>query len=230
MRLKQYTNPHWWALRAHQALEGRIPDKFLMEAIGRTSRYSPEPEVMSLPSLVDKEKIAVDVGAAYGLYSWNLARICRRCVAFEANPVSASRLMRGLPTVEVHSCALSSHEGTAVLRVPRDGRVALTGFATLESRFKSSFDQWYEYVVPTKTLDSFGLQDVGFIKMDIEGHELSALKGAEQTIQRDRPLLLLEFDSQGVHQEVQPILTWLDDMGYIAHPLPSRSNALFVPL
>lgn len=41
------------------------------------------------------------------------------------------------------------------------------------------------------TVDQFNFETVSFIKMDIEGSELSALKGAEETIKRDRPKLAI---------------------------------------
>ena len=42
------------------------------------------------------------------------------------------------------------------------------------------------------TLDSFDLQDVDFIKLDCEGYELFALRGAEETLKRCRPCVIVE--------------------------------------
>lgn len=49
-----------------------------------------------------------------------------------------------------------------------------------------------ENLISVEPLDSFGLRDVGFIKLDVEGYELFALKGAIRTIKRDKPVILLE--------------------------------------
>lgn len=47
--------------------------------------------------------------------------------------------------------------------------------------------------VTQTTLDSYGFTEVDFIKIDTEGYELFVIKGAEQTIQRCRPLIQMEI-------------------------------------
>lgn len=49
--------------------------------------------------------------------------------------------------------------------------------------------------VQVKRLDDFGIADVDFIKIDVEGHELEVLKGGAATIERYRPVLLMEVHS-----------------------------------
>jgi FkbM family methyltransferase len=50
-----------------------------------------------------------------------------------------------------------------------------------------------EETIQIKTLDDFGLDNVGFIKMDVEENELFVLKGGLETIQRNRwPTILFE--------------------------------------
>jgi hypothetical protein len=50
--------------------------------------------------------------------------------------------------------------------------------------------------VQTQTLDSLGLLDVGFLKIDVEGHELSVLRGADKTIASNRPIVLIESEAR----------------------------------
>jgi len=46
--------------------------------------------------------------------------------------------------------------------------------------------------IELETLDSMKIPDVRFIKIDVEGHELEVLCGAQETIRQDRPHLLIE--------------------------------------
>src|SRR5262249_17294645 len=56
------------------------------------------------------------------------------------------------------------------------------------------------YEVTVGTLDQFDLNNVRFIKIDVEGSERDVLAGARKTIKRDRPVLLLELLS-GTYQD-----------------------------
>ncbi len=42
------------------------------------------------------------------------------------------------------------------------------------------------------TLDSFNLDNVSFIKIDVEGHEIEVLKGARATLERNKPVMVIE--------------------------------------
>jgi FkbM family methyltransferase len=76
--------------------------------------------------------------------------------------------------------------------------------------------------VELRTLDSFGFEGVSLVKIDVEGYELPVLDGAEQTIRRSRPALVVEILG-GYHYETapEPVKTQIDvtrwriaDFGY----------------
>lgn len=50
-----------------------------------------------------------------------------------------------------------------------------------------------ELPVPSVAIDDLGLARVDFIKLDVEGAELPALRGAEATLRRDRPRLAVSL-------------------------------------
>jgi hypothetical protein len=48
----------------------------------------------------------------------------------------------------------------------------------------------------TRTLDSFNLEKLNFIKLDIQGSEVRALKGAKKTINKFKPYMFIEIEQQ----------------------------------
>jgi len=53
-------------------------------------------------------------------------------------------------------------------------------------------------LVQQKTLDSFVFEDVDYIKIDVEGHELKVLQGATNTIKTYNPLIVVEENGSAV--------------------------------
>jgi hypothetical protein len=47
--------------------------------------------------------------------------------------------------------------------------------------------------VRVSTLDAFAFDDVGFIKVDVEGAHMEVIEGGRQTIRRDRPNMVIEL-------------------------------------
>ena len=57
------------------------------------------------------------------------------------------------------------------------------------------------------SLDNFSLKQVSFVKIDVEGHELSCFEGMKLFLQRDKPLIWLE-DNEGT------AVPYLQSLGY----------------
>lgn len=75
-----------------------------------------------------------------------------------------------------------------------------------------------EISVAVKTLDSFNFEDVDIIKMDIEGWELYALQGAEQTINKYRPIIQIEIMPNSCRRagyEADEIVKWFNAHNYV---------------
>lgn len=194
-----------------------VPARWTMPFLAAAQWLAGEPELRELSRLVPADRLAVDVGAAEGVWSWFLARRARSVVAFEPNPDSAARIVRRVPRAVVHAVALSDREGEAELRIPRVGGQSLTGWATIEPANRHTAlapERWESIRVPTRTLDSFELRDVGFVKIDVEGHELAVLEGARRTILRDRPVILVEAEDRHRPGAVASVVVWLEAIEY----------------
>lgn len=160
-----------------------------------------EPELAMLGSLVGKGGIAVDIGANEGVYAYALSELGAVVHAFEANPTFADRAQQMLgPRAHVHRLALSNETGSASFFIPLADDSSELHLAGNLKNSHSQFERQSVIKVEVRTLDSFALQGVQFIKVDVEGSELEVLEGARETILRDHPGLLLELLS-GTYQD-----------------------------
>lgn len=157
-----------------------------------------EPEMALLPRLCLPDQISVDVGANYGIYSYYMLKYSKGCVAFEPYPHLAKLLWRGLGRrLQVHQVALSDRAGETQMTAS----TSQSGFNTIEpsNRIELKVLDPTKIVtldVPVRRLDDFDLGPVGFIKIDVEGHEQEVVAGGEETIATHRPALLIEVEEQ----------------------------------
>ena len=175
---------------------------------------SGEPEAALLPCLVDSKRKALDIGGAEGSYTMPLIPLAKQTIVFEPIPAKAKRLREHFTNtrcVTVHEVALSDRDGQTILRMPSDrpwqstveasnplvGRVGIT-----------------EIAVKRATLDSFDIKNVGFIKADVEGHEVEVLAGAAATIERDRPNILVEVEERHRAGALQAVFNYFGERKY----------------
>lgn len=129
--------------------------------------------------------VLVDAGAMLGNHTVYLAAHVPHVAihAFEPVPANLALLLantRTYPTVQVHPLALSDQEGTLHLELDP----ANLGHAAAVPGG--------ELPVPAAPLDTFALQGVALVKVDVEGHEPQVLAGAQATLSRWHPLVVLE--------------------------------------
>jgi len=180
-----------------------------------------EPEWLLLHHLVDHVRAAVDVGANCGLYAGRLAQLCRKVHCFEPIPWLADDLAARLPRrgVLIHKLALSNCVGTAELRIPYDAAGhQLHGLSSLETGNPFVGHATTRLInCRLERLDAVVEDPVGFIKIDVEGHELAVLQGAENILRRDRPTLLIESQRATNPDAPANIFGFLNSLGYVGH-------------
>jgi FkbM family methyltransferase len=127
---------------------------------------------------------AIDAGANYGIMSYNLHSKFSKIYAFEVDIPVRECLKKNvekfqLDNVVVCDCGLSDKE-------------ELVSLNYFKNTFSTHINKEVSGTNICKTLDSFELTDVGFIKLDCEGYEPYILKGAEQIIKKFKPVILME--------------------------------------
>lgn len=169
-----------------------------------------EPDLDAVRRLVRPGDRVVDLGANVGLYTKALSECVGPAGAvIAAEPVpdtfdvlDANVRRLGLGNVRVYNVAVSDADGWAVMEVPayRSG-----GENLYEARIVA--DATTGVRVPTRTLDALaGDGPVAFVKCDVEGHELSVLRGAQRVLREQKPAWLIEVggdpDQPGAAQQV----------------------------
>ena len=148
----------------------------------------------AVEKFADNTKNIIDIGAHIGMYTMAFGKKVNRVYSFECSPKSfnflcANLLLHDLSyKVTKYNVALSDKEGISkyYIRDPLDGGGnGIAGFARDVNT--PTID------VPTITLDSLGLNNINFIKIDVEGHEEQVLRGAVKTLKRNNyPKILFE--------------------------------------
>jgi FkbM family methyltransferase len=149
--------------------------------------------------------IVIDCGANIGNWTRelrsHLGSDSGRWIAIEPTPENVKRL-ESLPNLEIIEAAAGEKAEELQLHIYNGG----SGWTSLHQRH-DSFAEGLEFsvhTVPVITIDSViadrGLDHVDFLKLDIEGHELFALRGAVQSLSARRiKALSFEFGSGNVN-------------------------------
>lgn len=176
-----------------------------------------EDELYLLPSLCHPQKTSVDIGASDGLYAVHMLNYSEKCIAFEARPGQALQLRKMLalftPNASVEGVGVSDKTGEATINVLENdlGRSTIEAGNSLED---GDVSQKISYTIKTRRLDEYNLQNVGFIKIDVEGHEIAVLNGAKETIAANLPTLLIEIEERHRSNALRDAAAFLDQFGY----------------
>jgi FkbM family methyltransferase len=148
-------------------------------------------------TLIGKNDLVFDVGANVGQRAAIFSELARLVIAFEPEPDCVRHLrsrFRFTRNVEIQSLALSDVEGEAEIYQGSSNTLSSMSPKFIESVGKKVFsdERWDDKItVKTKTLDqmidTYGVP--AFIKIDVEGFELSVLRGLNQPVR----LLTFEF-------------------------------------
>lgn len=165
----------------------------------------------------DKTKTFIDGGAHMGVYSVMLSDSFKEVHSFEAQRRTYLQLCGNIflnekENVRPYNVAITSpakaNEIATLSIVSQDGG----GSTICEPHAPVLATEKVE----TKTIDSYHLENVGLIKLDIEGNELSALEGARYTIERSgKPPIIFEANNDAWYTEKKrQLFSYLDQAEY----------------
>lgn len=152
--------------------------------------------------------VVCDIGANKGSFTYWLSRWGGSVVAFEPQPDLARRLAAmSLSNVTVEAKAVYSHSGTLDLFVPAQHQ---PGASLIRG------DNCLAIPVPVVSLDDYFKETtVRLLKIDVEGAELHALKGAEKLLKRSLPFVIFECETRHlIEGSVNDTFSYLERLGY----------------
>jgi len=174
-----------------------------------------EVEMHLLEFLCRRDRDAIDVGANYGGYVHFMRRYARHVYAYEPIPRLAQMLRRKFGRdVTIEAIALSDSTGSAALRMPVIDGVAVAGCSTISDGASATYPALSVTEVPMDRLDNVYGGDVGFIKIDVEGHEQAVLDGAIDTIRRCLPRIQVEIEERLAPGELARARAFFAKLGY----------------
>lgn len=174
--------------------------------------------------------VFIDIGANIGSFTLVAAKIARRgkIHAFEPSAHHFSRLseniaLNGFDNVTLNMKGLNDRARTATLFLPRtQGRMNNSGAASLYSTDMDNdlqVTEEIELILLDDYVSSHCIDRVDLVKIDIEGAEFNALKGAINTLEKFRPIVLMELDLYSLEKagcSPAEILDFWKGMNYLA--------------
>lgn len=127
--------------------------------------------------------------------------------------------------IHTHNVALGPEGGPTSIEMhikKNDGhnRVANDNgdFKTVNGRDIKRNTGYERVTVEQRTLDSYNFEDVDIIKIDVEGYELQVLEGAQQTIEKNRPIIQIEcvdIQPRAFGRTIQDLFDYFNDRDYV---------------
>jgi FkbM family methyltransferase len=184
----------------------------------------------SIENFLKEDKCVIDIGAHCGIYTVEYAKHAKHVYSFECSPKSFNYLCANIALRDINYNVTKYNVGLSdcdsvipyYIRDPKDGGGnGISKFKYDDINNTPSID------VPVKTLDSFNLTNINFIKIDVEGHELQVLKGAVNTLKNNNyPKFMFEswpdrqennnFPARQLRAE---LFAFIESLGYKIVPL-----------
>lgn len=196
-----------------------------------------EPEIVAVAKkYIQKGSIVLDVGSNFGQMALMFAEFTGdqgQVLAFEADDYIFNILQKNIDVnkaynVRAYLGAVYDNDGQDMFYPVQDlQRFSSYGSYGLEPQATEG------RTIQTLTIDSLNIQEpISFMKIDIQGSDLFAMKGAVQTINKHRMPILFEFEQQfqsAFNTSFQDYIDFIDSISYRVQEVVNGINYLIVP-
>ena len=161
--------------------------------------HGQQPQRDAALSYVNQWRVCLDIGSNIGQWTRPLAKRVHSVICFEPNPNFRDCFTKNITerNVVLWPYGLSDREHRA------------------RQDFNSTVLKQGEGDIQCRTLDSFGLTNVDFVKIDVDGFEVPLLEGARDTLTRNTPVINIEMKRDKRIDTVKQAEEILRDLGYV---------------
>jgi FkbM family methyltransferase len=201
-------------------------------SINLEGRYENEPLALVESYIKDhlldaKDSVAMDIGANIGNHSLALSKYFKKVYSFEPNPITYDVLNINSKYAAIKNnifpfnFGLSDKEG----ELPFVINTTNIGGSYILSNDHNIGEQQEKIIVQVKEADSLDFlrkDKIKLIKIDVEGHEINTLRGAENIINSNKPTILFEQGIDEIEGGRSEVIDYLSSLGYSFYTIEKR--------
>ena len=169
------------------------------------------PELSLISNLVKSTQNSIDIGANLGLFTFFMSRASKHVFAFEPNPYPLENLKCLVDSnVTVLPIALGNTDGPVEIKIPHHRKGWSSNGASLASK---EINDGKIINIQCRKLDSLNIENIGLIKIDVEGFEIEVIRGAKETILKNKPVMIIENETAHT-KDTNELFTTMNEFGY----------------
>ena len=203
---------------------------FFYNQLKKKKLVSSEPEFYILKDFIKKNDSVVDIGANIGRYSFELSSIVGpKGTVYAFEPILRNYLtfISLIFTHEVKNIVpfnMALSDGTKLLKM-NEVKTSIRKKVLFNTYTASKVHKEGSLTHYSTKLDDLKIKKkISFIKIDVEGHEIEVLRGAKNSVKRDKPVILIQDNDKKV-------INYLKIWGYEQAKIKmkhGRKNYLFI--
>lgn len=156
---------------------------------------------------VKSKDTVIDIGAHVGISVNHWAKEFINVIAFEPmidHYQCLQKNIKNFNNIITHNCALGNFSGSTkgTYRSRKNsGSFQMIDSGYIQPRNESKIRNFVD--IDVTTLDSYNFNNVDLIKIDVEGWEAEVLEGAQNTIKKNKPVLMIEILTDNPHKTLK---------------------------
>lgn len=144
-----------------------------------------------------KEPILLDIGANIGNHSLAFSTVAKQIYSFEPvsfifNKLTENVQQNNIQNIKAFNIGFSDKNSQGLINIDTDGNLGSSSISEIQSNKKEKI----VLLNGDYFLKENHIKKIDFIKIDIEGHEFYAINGLKETIIKQRPLVMMEWNSE----------------------------------